>query len=207
LAEESLVANAALRSLTVAGDVGSHVFSFQGTTDVPLRRFASQVRGVAQVELRTPHRAPRPVATEARFARHTSEEHAAIARELRRAHVEDGVPWREMAVVVRRQGSHVGGLLRALDDAAVPRVVPEAGLSLLVEPAAYPYLLALRWLARNEDRDALVEPILTSDLAGLSPAAARGLVRAAKVAGQPQWAALQHDDGLGPDERDRVRTL
>src|SRR5207249_5684282 len=101
------------------------------------------------------HRSPEPASVEAWLAHHTSEEHASIARELRRVHVEDGVPWREMAVVVRRHGSHVGGLLRALDDATVPRIVPERGLSLLAEPAAYPYLLALRWVARSDDRGGL----------------------------------------------------
>lgn len=207
LAEEALVVHAARGSLVVAGDPGSHVFSFQGTTDAPIERFPRNVPGASHVELITPHRSPRPPTVLAWSTRHTSEEHAAIARELRRRHVEDGVPWREMAVVVRRQGSHVGGLLRALDDATVPRFVPQSALTLLVEPSAYPYLLALRWLAHRDDPDSLIEPILTSDLAGLSPASARGLVRLAKAAGQPQRAALERDDGLAPDERERLATL
>src|SRR5439155_12069560 len=131
LAEEALVTHLAGRSLTVAGDLASHVFSFQGTTDVPLRRLADADEGVSKVDPTVRHRSPLPLSADAWLATHTSEEHAAIARELRRVHVEEGVPWREMAVVVRRHGSHVGGLLRALDDASVPRVVPESGLSLL----------------------------------------------------------------------------
>ena len=109
---------------------------------------------------------------------HTSEEHAAIARELRRLHVEHGVAWNDMAVVVRRQGAHLGGLLRALDDARIPRAMPERGLSLTAEPATRPYVLALRWLVADEpEREELIEQLLVSDVVGLSPAAARGLLR------------------------------
>src|SRR5439155_753728 len=82
-----------------------------------------------------------------------------------------------LAVVVRRQRPHVAGLLRALDDAGVPRSVPEGGLSLLAERATGPYILALRWIAEPGERDDLVEPVLASDLGGLSPPSARALVR------------------------------
>ena len=92
-------------------------------------------------------------------------------------HVEEGIPWDELAVVVRRQGAHVGSLLRALDDAGVPRALPESGMALTAEPATFPYVLALRWLiADAEAREQLVESVLTSDLVRLSPAAARGLI-------------------------------
>ena len=80
-------------------------------------RFTQVFAGASHVELTTPHRAPRSVRVDAWIAAHTSEEYAAVARELRRLHVDDGVAWGELAVVIRRQGSHVGGLLRALDDA------------------------------------------------------------------------------------------
>ena len=53
-------------------------------------------------------------------------------------------------MVVRRQGAHLGGLLRALDDARIPRAVPERGLSLTAEPATRPFVLALRWLVADE---------------------------------------------------------
>jgi superfamily I DNA/RNA helicase/RecB family exonuclease len=205
--EESLIVRLAPDDLVVAGDAGSHVFSFQGTTDVPLRQFSDRLPTARTVVLPTQHRAPDRVDVRAWFTPHTSDEHAAIARELRRLHVEEGVPWPEMAVVARRQASDVGGLLRALDDAGIPRVTPEAGLSLLVEPATRHYVLALRWLARREHRDALIEPMLTSELARLSPAAARGLLRAAKAAGEPGWAALAHEEGLDGPAREELRTL
>ncbi|HEX9312035.1 MAG TPA: ATP-dependent helicase, partial [Actinomycetota bacterium] len=186
-------------SLVVAGHAGSHAFSFQGTTVQPLERFPESMAGVTTVRLATPHRSP-GLDTEAWFAPHTSEEQAAAARELRRVHLEDRVPWQDLAVVVRREGTHVGGLLRALDDAGVPRSVPESGLSLLAERATFPFVLALRWIARPEQRDGLVESLLTSGLAQLSPAAARGLVRAAAAAQRPGAGALEHTEGLAPQE-------
>jgi superfamily I DNA/RNA helicase/RecB family exonuclease len=206
-AEEALLDALAPESLVVAGDPSSHVFSFQGTTDLPLRRFAEQHRGAGDVQLATPHRCSDP-AYQAWTTSHGSEEHAAVGRELRRVHVQEGVPWGDLAVVVRRHGSHVSGVLRALDDAQVPRSTPQGTLSLLAEPAVAPFVLALRWLARPEDRDGLVESVLTSELGGLSPAIARGLVRAAQSeGGGGPSSALQRSDGLSRQEAATLAAL
>lgn len=205
-AEEALIMGLRVQSLVVAGDEGSHIFSFQGTTDAPLRGFLERLPTAEHVALATSHRCAEPI-FEAWSTPHTSEENAAVARELRRIHVVEGVPWEELGVVVRREGSHVGGLLRALDDARVPRMTPEGGLSLLAEPATFPFVLALRWLARPEDRDGLAESILTSELARLSPATARGLVRAALAGDRPPSAALERQEGLTPDEASQLQAL
>src|SRR5438128_2075443 len=196
-------------SLAVAGDVGSHVFSFQGTTDRPLREFTADFPGAPMVELEPPYRfagAAGP-AVQAWSGSHSSEEYAAIARELRRVHVEDSVAWRDLAVIVRRGGPEAAGLLRSLDDAGVPRVVPETRLALQTQPATFPYLRALRWLALPDERDALAEAVLTSELAGLSPAAARGLLRSAAASGLPPSGALELGEGLSPDEASSVSAL
>lgn len=206
LATERMVLELRPASLVVAGDAGSHVFSFQGTTDRPLRRFPEAFPGASMLTLEVPHRGAE-VDREAWSMPHTSEEHAAVARELRRLRVQSGIPWNEMAVVVRRQGANLGGLLRALDDAGIPRAAPEGGLSLLSEPAVFPFVLALRWLARRAERDGLVESLLTSELAQLSPAVARSLVRSARAAGRPPSGALDHRGGLAPEEAEAVRSL
>lgn len=207
VAAEELLIRLGATDVVAAGDPDAHVFSFQGTTDVPILRFTRVFPDASQVELDVAHRAERPTEILGWCATHTSEEHGAIARELRRLHVEDGVAWGELAVVVRRQGSHVGGLLRALDDARVPRTLPESGLSLTTEPATYPYVLALRWLAGRTDRAELIEPVLTSDLARLSPAVARGLMRTAQARTGSVASALDHTDSLGADEADAVASL
>ena len=204
-AAEAILEGLGAPDLIVAGEPGAHVFSFQGTTDVPILRFIERFAHAKHVELDTPHRAEVPITVEAWSAPHTSEEHAAVARELRRLHVEEGVAWNELAVVVRRQGSHLAGLLRALDDAGVPRVVPERGLSLSAEPATFPYVLALRWaVADRERREGLIEQLLTSDLIGLSPATVRGLTRTAQATEGSIAAALEISEGLSPEEASAI---
>jgi ATP-dependent exoDNAse (exonuclease V) beta subunit len=204
-AAERLLAALAPSSLVVAGDERSHIFSFQGTTVAPLRRFAQRVAGAREIVLETEYR--RDVLQEAWFSPHTSEEHAAAAREVRRIHIELDVPWGELAVVVRREGTELAGLLRALDDAGVPRSVAQGGFSLLEEPATFPFVLAFRWLAHEDERDGLVESLLTSDLAGLSPAAARGLVRSTIASGHPPAAALGDVAGLSDQDTASVEAL
>ena len=123
LAAEAVLRGLAAPDLVVAADPDAHVFSFQGTTRLPLDRFATEAfPGAERIRLSTRHRSVAEPAVTAWIAPHTSEEHAAVARELRRLHVDEGVAWSDLAVVVRRQGAHVGNLLRALDDAQVPRV-------------------------------------------------------------------------------------
>ncbi len=205
VASARLVESASSTSLVVAGDAGSHVFAFQGKTDRPLRRLLEPSPARESVELLTAHRGA--AAPAAWSSAHESEEFASAARELRRVHVQEDVDWDEMAVIVRRAGRHVGGLLRALDEAGVPRQSPEDGVSLLAEPAAIPFVLALRWVARPLERDALVEPLLTSELARLSPASARALVRAARAGGAPAAGALDRVDGLTAEEAAAVGSL
>ncbi|HKX33711.1 MAG TPA: ATP-dependent DNA helicase [Actinomycetota bacterium] len=205
-AAERLLAEIRPRTFVAAGDLETHLFSFQGTTDEPLRRFAERNPGAAKVTLETRHR-PGPDLVEAWRAGHVSEQHAAVARELRRLHVDDQVPWRELAVVVRRHGPRVEGLLRALDDAHVPRGIADAGSPAAV-PATRPFVLALRWLvAGPQERDALIEPVLTSELGRLSPASVRTLLRLARAHGRPPRDALAMHDLPEPEDAEALRAL
>ncbi|PWI44001.1 ATP-dependent DNA helicase [Streptomyces sp. ICBB 8177] len=72
----------------------------------------------------------------------------AIADLLRRAHLEDGLPWREMAVLVRSGARSLPVLRRALTSAGVPVEIDGDDLPLREEPAVAPLLLALRVAAR-----------------------------------------------------------
>ncbi len=206
-AAEALLAGLRPATLVVAGDQGAHVFSFQGTTDEPIRHFADRMPGAAHVELEVDHRSQGAVAVDAVTASHESEELAAVTRALRRFHVDEGTPWGRLAVVVRRHGTQAAGLVRALDDAGIPRWTAERGLSLAAEPATAPLVLALRWLAAPDERDALVESVLASDLARVPPAIARGMVRAAAQAGQPPASALEHTEDLPDGTAADVRAL
>ncbi|MGW4819711.1 ATP-dependent helicase [Streptomyces sp. NPDC004227] len=73
-----------------------------------------------------------------------------IADILRRAHLEDGVPWGEMAVLVRAGARSIPGLRRALTAAGVPLDVDGDDLPLRHEPAVAPLLTALRAVATAE---------------------------------------------------------
>ncbi|MEV0011629.1 ATP-dependent DNA helicase [Streptomyces sp. NPDC047973] len=70
-----------------------------------------------------------------------------IADLLRRAHLEDGVAWRDMAVLVRAGGRSLPGVRRALTSAGVPLEVDGDDLPLRHEPAVVPLLTALRAVA------------------------------------------------------------
>nr|WP_202458535.1 ATP-dependent DNA helicase [Streptomyces sp. SID5464] len=73
-----------------------------------------------------------------------------IADILRRAHLEDGVPWSEMAVLVRAGSRTIPTVRRALTAAGVPVDVDGDDVPLRHEPAVAPLLTALRAVAAAE---------------------------------------------------------
>ncbi|TBT84676.1 ATP-dependent helicase [Propioniciclava sinopodophylli] len=103
------------------------------------------------------YRAPRPTgqgrvqactfADGATQARH-------IAGELRAAHLDDGVPWGEMAVLVRSGRRQIPPLARALADAGIPVEVAGDEIGLASELAVRPLLLALDVAGRGGVPDA-----------------------------------------------------
>lgn len=70
-----------------------------------------------------------------------------IADILRRAHLEDGVPWQDMAVLVRAGGRTLPAMRRALIAAGVPAETGGSDTPLRHEPAITPLLTALRTAA------------------------------------------------------------
>ncbi|WP_369190065.1 ATP-dependent helicase [Streptomyces sp. R08] len=73
-----------------------------------------------------------------------------IADILRRAHLEDGVPWNDMAVLVRAGSRTIPTIRRALTAAGVPLDIDGDDLPLRHEPAVAPLLTALRAVAAAE---------------------------------------------------------
>ncbi|MEH0575890.1 MULTISPECIES: ATP-dependent DNA helicase [Streptomyces] len=129
-----------------------------------------------------------------------------VADILRRAHLEDGVPWGEMAVLVRAGSRTIPTVRRALTAAGVPLDIDGDDLPLRHEPAVAPLLTALRAVAEasvrpQEDSDdaradapGLLDTetaltLLTSPLAGMDAADLRRLGRALReeerAAGNP----------------------
>ncbi|EST28972.1 3'-5' exonuclease, partial [Streptomyces niveus] len=81
-----------------------------------------------------------------------------VADILRRAHLEEGVPWSEMAVLVRAGGRTIPAVRRALTSAGVPLEIDGDDVPLRHEPAVSPLLTALRAVATAAVRSAREEP-------------------------------------------------
>ncbi|MGW6010415.1 ATP-dependent helicase [Streptomyces sp. NPDC055210] len=73
-----------------------------------------------------------------------------IADILRRAHLEDGVPWKDMAVLVRAGSRTIPTIRRTLTAAGVPLDIDGDDLPLRHEPAVTPLLSALKAVAAAE---------------------------------------------------------
>ncbi len=103
-----------------------------------------------------------------------------IADILRRAHLEDGVPWQDMAVLVRAGSRSIPSLRRALTSAGVPVEVDGDDVPLRHEPAVAPLLAALRAVAEPDERfdPETALTLLTSPLGGMDSADLRRLGRA-----------------------------
>jgi superfamily I DNA/RNA helicase/RecB family exonuclease len=106
-----------------------------------------------------------------------------IADLLRRARLEDGVGWSEMAVLVRSGQLSIPTLRRGLVSAGVPVEVAGDELPLRRDPAVQPLLTALRVaIEPTAMTDEQATALLLSPLGGLDPAPLRVLGRALRRA-------------------------
>ncbi|MFF2628160.1 ATP-dependent helicase [Kitasatospora griseola] len=119
-----------------------------------------------------------------------------VADLLRRAHLEDGVPWGEMAVLVRAGSRSIPGVRRALAAAGVPLEIDGDDLPLREEPAVTPLLLALRVCAEGEGALSadLAHTLLTGPLAALDGSDLRRLGRTLR---EEERRALAEDGVAG----------
>ncbi|WP_148572632.1 ATP-dependent helicase [Nocardioides caldifontis] len=113
-----------------------------------------------------------------------------VADLLRRANLEDGLGWSEMAVLVRSGRAMIPSLRRSLTAAGVPVEVAADETPLVREPAVLVLLGALRVVvdaAVTDPEDpryvdaSRAEELLTSPLAGLDATDVRALVRAMRA--------------------------
>ncbi|MDQ1036287.1 superfamily I DNA/RNA helicase/RecB family exonuclease [Streptomyces sp. V3I8] len=103
-----------------------------------------------------------------------------IADILRRAHLEDGVPWHEMAVLVRAGARTIPTVRRTLTAAGVPLDVDGDDLPLRHEPAVTPLLTALRAVAAAELGETAPERTPTGAEAGAGAGPGPGVGEAAE---------------------------
>ena len=139
------------------------------------RRRAARPVGAPPAASRS--RAPTPAAAEVHVFGSAAVEAAYLADVLRRAHLLDGVPWSQMAVVVRTAGA-LGPLRRALASAGVPVAVSADDLPLAAQPAVAP-------AAARADRAAARRPRRRRRPAPVRPRRAG----ARRRCWPPRWAA------------------
>ncbi|HEX5535373.1 MAG TPA: ATP-dependent DNA helicase [Actinomycetales bacterium] len=151
------------RPSVAVGEVTRRVAATIGTREQRAHRDASVIDGAPRGSVRSA------------VLRSANAEGAFVAHTLREAHLLQGLPWSQMAVIVRSAG-RTGALRRALTAAGVPVSVPSADLPVRDEPAVRPFRLALRVALRPEalDVDTAVE-LLTSPLGGADTLALRRL--------------------------------
>ncbi|WP_127480729.1 ATP-dependent helicase [Nocardioides pantholopis] len=110
-----------------------------------------------------------------------------VADLLRRAHLEDGIPWSDMAVLVRSGRTEIPGLRRSLVAAGVPVEVASDETPLVREPAVLPLLAALGVVVDADVEDPAspdhvgadrAQGLLTSQLGALDATDVRALTRA-----------------------------
>ncbi|MGW4497861.1 ATP-dependent helicase, partial [Micromonospora sp. NPDC004336] len=155
--------------LTTSYRAGSRLLAASG-------RLARRLRGPAAHRRQHPLPDAPPGSVEVRTFRSATSEAAWLAHALREAHLLGGVPWSEMAVLVRSTGRQLPSLQRALHAAGVPTVVHGEDLPLHLQPAVAPLLLLLRCALEPErlDEEAAVA-LLHSPLGGADPLAERRL--------------------------------
>ncbi|MEU3658149.1 ATP-dependent DNA helicase [Streptomyces sp. NPDC032940] len=121
-----------------------------------------------------------------------------VADILRRAHLEDGVPWSDMAVLVRAGSRTIPAVRRALTAAGVPLDVDGDDLPLRHEPAVAPLLTALRAVATAVAQAAVAEErpeTVTSGGVSDVPSGSGAVPGAAPDAGDAPGSAAASDAG------------
>jgi superfamily I DNA/RNA helicase/RecB family exonuclease len=111
-----------------------------------------------------------------------------IADILRRAHLVDGVPWSQMAVIVRSVPRAVSGLTHTLVRAGVPLAAPAVRGTLAEQPAAQALLTVLAAAVDGLDGERALA-LLTGPIGRADPVSLRQLRRAlrrADVGGSPR---------------------
>ncbi|KZS61828.1 ATP-dependent DNA helicase [Mycobacterium ostraviense] len=112
-----------------------------------------------------------------RLAASVHAEAAMIADTLRRAHVIDGVPWSQMAVIVRSVPRAAARLPRTLAAAGVPVAMPAIGGALSAEPAPAALLTVLAATADGLTGERALA-LLTGPIGRVDPITLRQLRRA-----------------------------
>jgi superfamily I DNA/RNA helicase/RecB family exonuclease len=194
------------RSLVVAADPDSAIETFRGAEPDWLDDFGAVFPGGEAATLTTSYRLGAEAGTSARaFVSRTgdgahrstsfegrsmleartytslSAEVDAVARELRRAHVVDGMPYRDMAILVTSPGSMLPPLERALDALEVPFSISAPDRPLGREPIVRAFADLVRFALADDGATEKIVELLRSPLIDLGDGTVRELERVARL--------------------------
>lgn len=201
----------------IAGDPSQSVFGYRGADPALLRGDGEQVvvlteshrcgqaiaRAVSAVSARLPGvdgpRAltgvdARPGSLAVRIAATSHAECAIVADALRRAHLIDGVPWNQMAVIVRSVPRAGAGLVRALTAAGVPVEQPSPSAAIGEHPAVAALLTVFDATTEGLSGEQALA-LLTGPVGRIDPVSLRQLRRTLRRAndGDREFGALVVD--------------
>jgi superfamily I DNA/RNA helicase/RecB family exonuclease len=129
-----------------------------------------------------------------------------VARALRLAHLQDGIDYSDMAVLLASPGAMLPPLERALRSVEVPYSIAVPDRPLEREPAVAAFRNLARYALASDDE--ALEGLLRSSLSGLAEPEVRALERAARLSGVAVAELLDDlPEGLSDDVRDRIATL
>ena len=150
-------------------DAESAVGRFRGADPDSIERYVRE-KTSKQITLEKGHRfIGERVEEAAKLASH-AEAAQYIAHALKRSYLHDGLPWSEMAVLVRNPGLQVAALQRALAQNGIPLSVDAGALALADNPAVRPILdianFALRPHLLTPGNWERIEAVLLSEFCG-----------------------------------------
>lgn len=152
----------------IGGDPAQSVFHFRGANPKFLKEHKVDREVVLRPSFRAPHR--RVIRTDT-----SSSQQALIADTIRRAHLLDGVPWHEIAVIVRSTGM-IAPVRRALLNAGVPVHLSPTDVVLSEQPIVAGMVLGVRAISTELSATDL-ETLLLGPIGGADPVTLRRLLR------------------------------
>lgn len=152
----------------IGGDPAQSVFHFRGADPTFLREYPVDRELVLAESFRQPER--KVVVTDT-----SASQHALVADTIRRAHLLEGVQWRDIAVIVRSVGM-ISPVRRALLNAGVPVHLNPTDVVLSEQPIVSGMILGVRALS-TELSGAELEALLLGPVGGADPVTLRRLLR------------------------------
>ena len=152
----------------VGGNPDHSIFHFRGAS----REFFDEFPAEHLLELRDVHRSPQ---RRALLAESWTQNTTAVVDAVRRRHLDDGVAWSDIAVVVR-SSADMGGIRRALLAAGVPVYISPTDTVLAEQPVVAHLLLGIRALQQDLTRTEL-EQLVLGPVGGADPVMLRRLIR------------------------------